>query len=158
MAQALLMIDVIPVPAVAYDDEKEIRDVKDRLILRAAIKAGVYPSYWRQGFHRKHDNESQDNDSGGVCPSVKTFGNCCEKSPLGLPCGDWLLVNQCGKHQQAAPLFISKCKIAQRQRLLKDSGSCEANRFLSLYWIVSESILCLWLTRSITRKSFVVPS
>jgi predicted nucleic acid-binding protein len=41
MAQALLMMEVIPVPADAYDDEKEIRDVKDRPILRAAINAGV---------------------------------------------------------------------------------------------------------------------
>jgi putative PIN family toxin of toxin-antitoxin system len=41
MAQALLMMEVIPVPADAYADEKEIRDVKDRPILRAAINAGA---------------------------------------------------------------------------------------------------------------------
>ncbi|MDR1559839.1 MAG: putative toxin-antitoxin system toxin component, PIN family [Clostridiales bacterium] len=41
MAQALLMMEAILVPTDAYDDEKEIRDVKDRPILRAAINAGV---------------------------------------------------------------------------------------------------------------------
>ena len=41
IAQALLTIDVVPVPVDAYTDETEIRDVKDRPILRAAIDAGV---------------------------------------------------------------------------------------------------------------------
>jgi putative PIN family toxin of toxin-antitoxin system len=41
MAQALLVMEVVPVPVEVYDDEKEIRDVKDRPILRAAKKANV---------------------------------------------------------------------------------------------------------------------
>ena len=41
IAQALLTIDVVPVPVDAYTDETEIRDVKDRPILRAAIDAGA---------------------------------------------------------------------------------------------------------------------
>jgi putative PIN family toxin of toxin-antitoxin system len=41
MAQALLMIEVVPVPTDTYADEKEIRDVKDLPILRAAINAGA---------------------------------------------------------------------------------------------------------------------
>jgi putative PIN family toxin of toxin-antitoxin system len=39
IAQALLMMEIVPVPVDAYVDEKEIRDVKDRPILRAAINA-----------------------------------------------------------------------------------------------------------------------
>jgi putative PIN family toxin of toxin-antitoxin system len=41
MAQALLVMEVVPVTADAYSDEKTIRDVKDRPILRAAINAGA---------------------------------------------------------------------------------------------------------------------
>ncbi|MDR1953049.1 MAG: putative toxin-antitoxin system toxin component, PIN family [Clostridiales Family XIII bacterium] len=41
MAQALLLMEVISVSADAYDAEKEIRDIKDRPILRAAISASV---------------------------------------------------------------------------------------------------------------------
>jgi predicted nucleic acid-binding protein len=41
MAQALLTMEVVPMRVDVYVDEKEIRDVKDRPILRAAIKAGV---------------------------------------------------------------------------------------------------------------------
>jgi putative PIN family toxin of toxin-antitoxin system len=41
LAQALLMIEVVPVPTDPHVDEKEIRDVKDRPILRAAINAGA---------------------------------------------------------------------------------------------------------------------
>jgi predicted nucleic acid-binding protein len=41
MAQALLTMEVIPMPVDVYVDEEKIRDVKDRPILRAAINAGV---------------------------------------------------------------------------------------------------------------------
>jgi putative PIN family toxin of toxin-antitoxin system len=41
MAQALLIMEVVPVPADTYADEKEIRDINDRPILRSAIKVGV---------------------------------------------------------------------------------------------------------------------
>jgi putative PIN family toxin of toxin-antitoxin system len=41
MAKALFMMEVVSVPADAYADEEEIRDVDDRPILRAAINAGV---------------------------------------------------------------------------------------------------------------------
>lgn len=39
MVQALFMMKIVPVPIDAYADEDEIRDVKDRPILRAAINA-----------------------------------------------------------------------------------------------------------------------
>jgi predicted nucleic acid-binding protein len=41
MARALLMMEVVPMRVDVYVVEKEIRDVKDRPILRAAINAGV---------------------------------------------------------------------------------------------------------------------
>jgi predicted nucleic acid-binding protein len=41
MAQALLVMEVVPVTADAYSNENTIRDVKDRPILRAAINAGA---------------------------------------------------------------------------------------------------------------------
>jgi len=39
--QALLTMEVVPVPTEAYKEEGAIRDAKDRPILRAAIKAGA---------------------------------------------------------------------------------------------------------------------
>jgi putative PIN family toxin of toxin-antitoxin system len=42
MAQALLMMELVPVPVETYSAEKEIRDVNDRPILRAAINAGAH--------------------------------------------------------------------------------------------------------------------
>jgi putative PIN family toxin of toxin-antitoxin system len=41
MAKVLLVMEVVPVPDDAYNDEAKIRDVKDRPILRAAINAGA---------------------------------------------------------------------------------------------------------------------
>ncbi|MDR1663862.1 MAG: putative toxin-antitoxin system toxin component, PIN family [Clostridiales bacterium] len=41
MAQALLLMEIVPVPTGIYPDEKEIRDLKDRPILRAAINANA---------------------------------------------------------------------------------------------------------------------
>lgn len=39
IATALIVVEVIPVPVSLHPDEDEIRDVNDRPILRAAIKA-----------------------------------------------------------------------------------------------------------------------
>ena len=41
IAAALPAIEIIPVPSSRYSDEDLIRDIGDRPILRAAIKAGV---------------------------------------------------------------------------------------------------------------------
>jgi putative PIN family toxin of toxin-antitoxin system len=41
MAKALLVLEVVPMPVDVYADEREIRDVDDRPILRAAINASV---------------------------------------------------------------------------------------------------------------------
>ncbi|MCL2054302.1 MAG: putative toxin-antitoxin system toxin component, PIN family [Oscillospiraceae bacterium] len=41
IATALMVVQIVPVPLLVYDDEEKIRDVKDRPILRAAIKAGA---------------------------------------------------------------------------------------------------------------------
>lgn len=41
IATALSVVEVIPVPLSQYPDEDEIRDIDDRPILRAAIKAGA---------------------------------------------------------------------------------------------------------------------
>lgn len=41
VATALSVVEVIPVPTVRHPNEDEIRDIDDRPILRAAIKAGA---------------------------------------------------------------------------------------------------------------------
>ena len=41
IAAALSVVEVVPVPAVPHSDEEKVRDVDDRPILRAAIKAGA---------------------------------------------------------------------------------------------------------------------
>jgi len=41
IAAALSVMEVVPVPPSSYPDEAEIRDIDDRPILRAAIKAGA---------------------------------------------------------------------------------------------------------------------
>ena len=41
IASTLLVVEVVPVPVSSYPDEDEIRDIDDRPILRAAIKASA---------------------------------------------------------------------------------------------------------------------
>ena len=39
ISTALSILEIVPIPPFSYSDEKEIRDIDDRPILRAAIKA-----------------------------------------------------------------------------------------------------------------------
>jgi putative PIN family toxin of toxin-antitoxin system len=41
LAETISVVEIVPIPSIAHTDEEEIRDVKDRPILRAAISAGA---------------------------------------------------------------------------------------------------------------------
>lgn len=69
LSTALFVLELVPTPTEELAEEGQIRDEKDRPILRAALcRKGRYPAYRRQGFSGIRYWNAPNHDPGRVCP------------------------------------------------------------------------------------------